>query len=253
MPSITEPKLSLSRILLQWLRDGLAREGRARTLWRFAAALWEFMRESTPEQRRRRYGDVEYDWDCRVDTTSATVGWRDRLLGVFLSPYQATEPLLFREMLESLKIDFSEFTFVDLGSGKGRALLMATDFPFRRIIGVELVPSLHGVAQENIGRYKSDSQKCFAVESVCGDARELDFPPQPTVVYLFNPLPEAGLAEVVARLERSLGECPRPVYVLYHNPLLESVFSSSAIFKKIGGTQRYSIYAAGRGRLESLP
>lgn len=130
MPSITEPKLSLSQILLQWWRDGLAREGRARTLWRFAAALGEFVRESTPERRRRRYGDAEYDWDYRVDTTSATVGWRDRLLGVFLSPYQATEPLLFREMLESLKIDLSEFTFVDLGSGKGRALLMATDFPF---------------------------------------------------------------------------------------------------------------------------
>src|SRR5262249_27336931 len=64
--------------------------------------LWEFVRDSTPEQRRRRYGDVEYDWDHRVDTTSATVGWHDRLLGIFHSPYQPTEPALFHEMLAAI-------------------------------------------------------------------------------------------------------------------------------------------------------
>lgn len=226
----------------QWWREGLAREGWARTLRRLVAALWGFVRESTPEQRRRRYGDVDYDWDYRVDTTSATVGWRDRLLGVFLSPYQATEPGLFREMLESLKIDFSRFTFIDLGSGKGRVLLMAADFPFRRVVGVELLPSLHGTTQENIRKYKSDSQKCFAVESVCGDAREFDFPPEPTVLYLFNPLPEPGLVAVVAGLERSLRDCPRPVYVLYHNPLLEHVLGDNPRLKKVGGTHQYAVY-----------
>ena len=106
----------------------------------FAAELWGFLRDSTPEQRRRRYGDVEYDWDHRVDTTSATVGWRDRLLGVFHSAYQPTEPALFHEMLAALNITFEDFTFIDLGSGKGRALLMASDYPFLRIVGVELLP-----------------------------------------------------------------------------------------------------------------
>jgi SAM-dependent methyltransferase len=253
MPPTAEPRLSLSRILRQWWCEGLARDGCLRTLRRFLAVLWEFLRESMPEQRRRRYGDVEYDWDYRVDTTSATVGWRNRLLGAFLSPYQATDPALFREMLDCLKIDFREFTFIDLGSGKGRALLMAADFPFRRIVGVELLPGLHRVAQQNIGKYKSDSQKCIAVESVCGDARKFAFPPEPTVLYLFNPLPEPGLIEMVARLERSLRESPRPVYVLYHNPLLESIFSGSAILRKISGTRQYSIYASGGEQLERLP
>ena len=145
-------------------------------LRRLAALLWEFVRESTPSRRRQRYGDVEYDWDFRVDTTSATVGWRERLLGALHSPYQATEPALFHEMLSHLKIDFRDFTFIDLGSGKGRTLLMAADYPFRRIVGVELLPALNNIAQENIRRYKSESQKCFAVESVCSDAREFVFP-----------------------------------------------------------------------------
>ena len=48
--------------------------------------LAEFVRDSTPERLRQRYGDADYDWDHRVNTTSAAVGWRDRLLGVFHSP-----------------------------------------------------------------------------------------------------------------------------------------------------------------------
>jgi SAM-dependent methyltransferase len=196
-------------------------------------------------RRRQRYGDVDYDWDFRVDTTSATVGWRERLLGTLHSPYQATEPALFHEMLSQLKIDFRDFTFIDLGSGKGRALLMAADHPFRRIVGVELLPALHHVARENIRRYQSESQKGFVIESVCSDAREFVFPPEPLVLYLFNPLPEAGLAQVIANLERSLRENSRRIYVLYHNPLLEQVLQRCEGLTRLAATDHYSIYSAG--------
>jgi hypothetical protein len=75
-----------------WWKDGVARDGFFPTLRWFLKQMWEFARDSTPARRRQRYDDVDYDWDYRVDTTSATVGWRQRLLGVFLSGYQATEP-----------------------------------------------------------------------------------------------------------------------------------------------------------------
>jgi len=231
-----------------WWTESSARDGFFSTLRRFICTLWEFFRDSTPSRRRQRYGDVEYDWDFRVDTTSATVGWRDRLLGLFHSPYQPTEPALFHEMLASLmrasaKIDFREFTFIDIGSGKGRALLMAADYPFRRILGIEVFPALHRVAKENIGRYKSDSQRCFAIDCVLGDGCEFAFPPEPTVLYLFNPLPESGLATMISNLQQSLREHPRVVFVLYHNPLLEPVLTQNARFEKIAGTGQYSIFA----------
>jgi len=211
--------------------------------------LWEFALESTPSRRRQRYGDVEYDWDFRVDTTSATVGWRDRLLGHFHSPYQPTEPVLFREMLESLTLAspnfaFREFTFIDIGSGKGRALLMAADYPFRRILGVELLPELHRVARENIGKFKSDLQRCFTIDCILGDASEFVFPPEPTVLYLFNPLPASGLARMLRNLESSLREHPRPVFVLYHNALLEPLLTQSADFTKIAGNGLFSMFAS---------
>jgi SAM-dependent methyltransferase len=240
MPPARNPGI-VSTLRRSW-KEGVARHGFWITVRSFAGHFWNFARESTPEQRRRRYGDADYDWDHRVDTTSATVGWRERLLGHFHSPYQPTEPALFTEMMANLKIDFQTFTFIDVGSGKGRALLMAADYPFRRILGIELLPALNLAAQENLSAYRSDSQRCFAIETVPGDAREFIFPAEPIVLYMFNPLPEPGMIEVMSNLDDSLNHHPRIIYLLYRNPFLEHVLAKHPAFSRIGGTQQYSIF-----------
>jgi SAM-dependent methyltransferase len=238
------------RALRGWWRALASEIGAPRATSLLARNLWSFVRESTPERRRRRYGDMEYDWENRVNTTSGTVGWRARLLGLFHSPYQPTEPALFREMMASLSstgtpIAFDTFTFVDLGSGKGRTLLMASEYPFRKIVGVELIAELHHAAEENIRAYHSATQRCRQIEAVCADACEFSFPVAPLVLYLFNPLPESGLRRLVASLEKSLAVNPRPVWILYHNPLLEHVIGEGAGLTRVGGTKQYSIYSAG--------
>jgi SAM-dependent methyltransferase len=233
---------SLRTACLEWWRDRRARDGFFAALQALAAELWGFLRDSTPERERQRYGDVGYDWDYRVNTTSAAVGWRNRLLGVFHSPYQPTAPELFREMLDGLGIDYGQFTFLDLGSGKGRTLLMASEYPFRRVLGVELLPELNQLAQENIRKFESAARKCGEVESLCEDARVFKFPAEPLLIYLFNPFLESGLTQVVRNLEQSLRECPRPVIALYHNPLLANVLDASPLLKKICGTHQYSVY-----------
>jgi SAM-dependent methyltransferase len=242
-------RIGLVRSASIWWKDVAARHGRTVATRQLLSNLLEFARDSTPERLRQRYGDAEYDWEHRVNTTSAAVGWRERLLGVFHSPYQPTEPGLFHEMMGALSrqtgFSFGDFVFIDLGSGKGRTLLMASDYPFCRVVGVELLPALNLIAQENLNKYRSDAQKCFAIESTCADAAGFDFPGEPIVLFLFNPFPESGLRRVIANLEQSLREYPRKVYVLYHNPLLEHVLSASAILKRICGTHQYSLYISG--------
>lgn len=241
MPTMPSPGPSLSPALRQWWREH-ARQGQLRTAAAFLRLAWEFLRDSTPERRRRRFGDVDFDWEHRVDTTSANVSWRSRLLGYFLSPYQPTDPALFHELLAGLAIDYRQFVFVDLGSGKGRTLLMAADYPFQKIVGVEVLPELHAVCRANLARYQSARQRCRDLEAVCADARDYPFPPAPLVLFLFNPLPEAGLRQVLAHLQRSLAEHPRPVMVLYHNPLLEPALAECKWLEKTGGTQQYAVY-----------
>lgn len=227
--------------------------------------LWEFVRDSTPARRRARFGDIDFDCDYRVNTTAAGQSWRTRLRALLAgAPYQPSEPALFHEMMcalataESLNgrrpttddrrladdFPFEQFAFLDLGSGKGRVLLLASDYPFQRIVGIELLPELHREALQNIARYKSATQRCFAIESHRGNARDIELPADPLVIYLFNPLPEPDLAFFISHLEDSLRQIPRSAYLIYHNPLLEHVLARSPLLHKIDGTHQYAIYAS---------
>lgn len=236
----------ISNAALQYWKVWAQQRGPFAANWALFKALWEFLRDSTPSRLRQRFGDAEYDWDHRVNTTSGAVGWRERLLGVFYSAYQPTEPASFHEMLEALntsaEIDFADFTFLDLGSGKGRTLLMASDYPFRRIVGVELLPALHEIAQENLAVYKSATQKCFALESICADGMNFPIPSGPVVIFLFNPFPAAALQAAAMNMVASVDAKPRPMYVVYHNPEHEKILLEFPEFRKIAGTHQYSIF-----------
>jgi len=228
--------------ITQWWREQAQQNGAASATSILLGNLWGFIRDATPERRRQRYGDMEYDWEHRVNTTCGTVGWRARLLGLFHSPYQPTDPALFQEMMASLPIAFEQFTFVDLGSGKGRTLLMASEYPFRKIVGVELLAELHSAAQENIRAYRSQTQRCTQIEALCADASEFAFPETPLVLYLFNPLSEPALRRTIGNLEHSLQQSPRPIWIVYHNPAMSGVMEPSPALVKSGGTEQYSLF-----------
>lgn len=230
----------------QFWRDCAARRNRLAATFELLRAVFEFLRNSTPARLRQRFGDADYDWDFRVNTTSGAVGWRDRLLGVFHSPYQPTEPGLFHEMLNDLQehagLNLTDFTFIDLGSGKGRTLLMASEYPFRRVLGVELLPALHEIAKRNLAQFKSSAQKCFVMESICADATSFVFPDDPLIVYLFNPFPESGLRRALMNLQVCRARSSGPVYLIYHNPQLEPAIAETTSLRKISGTHQYSIF-----------
>jgi len=125
-------------------------------------------------------------------------------------------------------------------------LLMASNYPFRRIIGVELLPSLNEIARDNIARYQSDSQQCFLLEAVCADATTFRMPEGPLILYLFNPFPESGLRRTLATLQRDLASRSGEVYLLYHNSVLEHVLEGETFLNLIARNSQYSLYAAGR-------
>lgn len=242
--ALPDHNFSLPRALRYWWRHQAASHGVFGAARRLIAELWDFLLDFIPSRRRRRFGDIDYDWDYRVDTSEATLDWRTRLRALLTGgPYQPSEPALFRQMLDAVPADYSQFTFLDLGSGKGRALLMASDFPFRRILGVELVPELHRIALDNIRKYHSPAQLCHTIESCCADAAEFVFPREPLVLYLFNPFPQSLLRRFLANLEESLRQSPRPVFLLYHNPLLEPLLASSPVLRRVAGTHQFSLYS----------
>jgi SAM-dependent methyltransferase len=231
---------------ITWIADTIRNRGLFGALRHYSAALVEFLRDLTPERRKSRYGDIDYDFDHGTDTTWATVPLRTRIRELLSgAQYQASEPELFHEILHALPVSPEGFTFIDLGSGKGRTLLMASDYPFARIVGVELLPELNQIAQKNITTYQSEQQKCFRLDSFPGDARDFEFPAKRTLLYLFNPFPEYVLRSVLQNLRTSIIARPREVYVIYHNVIHEAAFSEqSSWLRQVHRTHQFAIYRA---------
>ncbi len=154
------------------------------------------------------------------------------------SPYQASNPFVFAAMIKALPIDRKDFTFVDVGSGKGRVLLMASELDFRRVIGVEFVRELHEAALDNVRRYAARRPGGAAVECVHADACEWVPPAENLVVFLFNPFGPGVLTRLLANIRESLASHPREVYLLYLHPVHEAVFRESGFLSRVGHSEK---------------
>jgi SAM-dependent methyltransferase len=106
-------------------------------------------------------------------------------------------------------------TFVDFGSGKGRVLFVAAEFPFRRIIGIEFARQLHETALKNLASYTNPRQKCFEITPMLGDALNFAIPNESCVLYFYTPFKALLLEKILANVAASYAEHPRPVYVVY--------------------------------------
>jgi hypothetical protein len=125
---------------------------------------------------------------------------------------------------------------------------MASEYPFMMIVGVELIAELHRAAQQNIRDYRSPTQRCSRIEAIRADASEFVFLDTPLVLYLFNPLPEAGLRRMIRNLEQSLERSPRPVLLVYHNPVMDSILAASRALVRATGTGQYSVFTASKDK-----
>jgi hypothetical protein len=239
---------SLRTFARHW-RESVRYFGLWRSLRELVSATWSALLELLPSRRKARFGDLDYDWEHGVDTTRSNVGVGIQFLtGLMARLYFATEPWLFEQIMQAIPADFSQFTFIDLGSGKGRVLMMASDYPFQRIVGVEFMPDLHRAAQKNVASYSADRQRCKQIEIICMDGRDFQFPLEPLIVYLFNPFSEATFAQVLENLRRSVEQAPRPVYIAYRFTEFENLLAQSPWLEKIAGTEQWAVYRNRRDR-----
>jgi len=199
----------------------------------------------------RRWIDSQHRFDRRfgVDTTGMINPSDldiDPERGREAAEYQATPPAMFKRIFESLDVDHREFVFVDLGSGKGAALLYASQFPFRRITGVELSKRLHDIAEENIRKFRSSSMtRCLDIESRCGDATQFDLPQEPTVLYLANPFKGQVLNRVIANVQESLLQNPREILIVYYHPLSRhDEWDRCSFVRYVRKEPQFSVYRA---------
>jgi predicted RNA methylase len=126
-----------------------------------------------------------------------------------------THPKVLRYILRNLRIDYRDFTFIDFGCGKGRALLCAADFPFKRIIGVEWSKDLSDIALHNLTIYRSYRQKCTALEIHCMNVVDYKFPVSNIVLFMYNPFGLKITTQVFENVQRSALDFPHKFLVVY--------------------------------------
>lgn len=108
--------------------------------------------------------------------------------------------------------------FLDLGSGMGRIIIVAgMKYHFRRIIGVEISPELHQIAQTNVAR-NARRLRHSQIELINDDVLNYHVPDDVTVVYLYNPFRGPIFQHVVDELERSIDRNPREIRIIYLTP-----------------------------------
>jgi SAM-dependent methyltransferase len=190
-----------ARTLRVWLRkDGL--QGVLRKLARY---LQDF--------RRVRRAGAAFDRSLGVETAAPVGLWHLRIPSKNLAHaerYQAVDPNALRRLLRGIQTDWSSFTFIDLGCGKGRALIVANEFGFERLIGVEFAAKLARTATRNCRKLG------LRAEILSQDAAEFLFPPGKLAVYLNNPF---GPRVLNCVLDHLLETNTRDSYLLYVYPL----------------------------------
>ena len=136
----------------------------------------------------------------------------------FATHYEPTPLPDFDRFLKAIPPDFDirESTFVDVGSGMGRVVLLASRLPFKQIVGVEISPALHEIARENHASFKDARIGSRDVRLVRADAATYKLPPGKLLVYLYNPFVGELFKRFVARLAQVESD---DVLVLYHTPV----------------------------------
>lgn len=200
-----------------------ARLGRVRWVWWRLDNPW------------LRYMDRQFDRRFGVDTAGV------------VDTYGPTHARAFLRMLRRVEVDHADYVFIDMGCGKGKAMLLASALPFKRVIGVERAPALLQTAERNAAAYASRTGRRSAFELVGQDAALFRIPDDPAVFYFFNPFQAETMRAVLANIGRSLAAAPRESYVIYHYPVLRSLFDTCGFLTPIRDTSLYVIYRTARG------
>jgi hypothetical protein len=216
---------------------------------RLRASLRDLREGQSSWRREKRELDRRFDAPLGLDTGGVTAV---RFLSVpahrraCAVDHIAIDPREFERALGAVACDLDRFTFVDFGSGKGRAVLLAARLPFRRVVGVELAPELHQVAQRNLRAGLTPGRRAD-VELHCMDACEYELPETPLVLYLYHPFGPEVLAPLIRRVVASHQRAPRPIVVVYLNPFHQQLWLDAGFVQQaaagnyaILGTERHA-------------
>lgn len=204
--------------------------------------------EAKPTRRRlpgltKRDGYILHPWDeINGVRTSGLIAGRHLKSGHVhdrhATAYYGVAPSVFHALLKRwLRTGpagpLQETTFVDIGAGMGRGVLLASEMPFRHVIGVELHPELARMARRNLSLWKKAGRALAPVEFVQRDAVEFALPAGLCVAFLFNPFGAAVMRRWLIAVAKAFADRTGELDILYVNNEQEGVLEMARGFRRL--------------------
>lgn len=178
-----------------------------------------------------RIFDYKYNINTYKDTSLKDLQF-DSINKKVAVDYETIPAFSINKILNSIDIH-KEDIFVDFGCGKGRVLLVASQYRFKKIIGIEFSPELVDIARLNINICKKHNNfNIDRIEIIKEDVLDYKFNNDESVFYLFNPFSDVILDPLCDQIIKSINYKPRRIYILYYYPLFENIIIEKG-FKKI--------------------
>jgi hypothetical protein len=207
------------------------------------------------------YGKLEYEWKHRsrareerqfdrahaVETRkrirTAALDVPDRLLPHVVG-YEPSPVQTLKTILASLPVVPTDFVFMDIGAGKGRAMMVAAECGFKELIGLEISRQLSEAARQNLTKFAGTSRGLLRWSVVTVDATEYAFPDEHLLVYMYNPFDGGMLQRVLANLQCAVERFKRKVVVVYYWPRFKDTFAQFPSFELLHEHGRWAAYLA---------
>jgi SAM-dependent methyltransferase len=152
-------------------------------------------------------------------------------------------PREFFRMLRRTGADYSQFLFIDFGCGKGQPLFLASELPFKAVIGIEFTALMVQAAEENIRTY-SGPRRSGGLRVICINALDYELPPEPSIYYFCDPFVAVVMTQWVERLRQSLASAPRQIFIVYMLPSYRRVMDQSGFLTLVEESSSHCIYRA---------
>ena len=153
------------------------------------------------------------------------------------SDYGASKAMPFMRLMRRLNLP-KDNIFVDLGSGKGRALMLAAKYGFRKVIGVEFSGVLCDRSRINMEKFMRKCPSQSKIEIIESDVAKYQLNDDETVFFMFDPFNAPVLTQVLQNIAASVKRKPRPIWLIYGTPREQEIIARSGVFAQ---NQRYMI------------
>ncbi|MGP8258517.1 MAG: class I SAM-dependent methyltransferase [Acidobacteriaceae bacterium] len=162
----------------------------------------------------------------------------------YMTAYYGVAPSILRALIGAWRETvpphpIHSYTFIDVGAGKGRAVLVASEYRFRKVVGIELNPELAATAQQNVEHWTRTHREdptaalLAPIELYEQDALDFELPQTPTVLFLFHPFEAPVLKQLLRRIETQFANRPGTLDLLYVNAECANVIDRNPAFTQL--------------------